>query len=163
MLKYVKTWVNNSIFWILMFYSLLLPSQVVATNGDTHLGGEDFDQRVMEHFIKLYKKKTGKRLTLLINDVAAYCSTHSHWDGCTFYRDQLFLKKPVQGRKWHITFFLLAGLPKIFPLQATDRFFFYYSNKISRYCVAGFHPQNHAAASRCVKVEVKCSNVIMHR
>ncbi|CAF1151584.1 unnamed protein product, partial [Adineta ricciae] len=32
----------------------------VATNGDTHLGGEDFDQRVMEHFIKLFKKKTGK-------------------------------------------------------------------------------------------------------
>merc|ERR1711976_57083 len=34
----------------------------VATNGDTHLGGEDFDQRVMEHFIKLYKKKKGKDL-----------------------------------------------------------------------------------------------------
>ncbi|MED6257118.1 Endoplasmic reticulum chaperone BiP, partial [Ataeniobius toweri] len=34
--------------------------EVVATNGDTHLGGEDFDQCVMEHFIKLYKKKTGK-------------------------------------------------------------------------------------------------------
>ena len=34
--------------------------EVVATNGDTHLGGEDFDQRVMEHFIKLIKKKTGK-------------------------------------------------------------------------------------------------------
>nr|KAG5712456.1 hypothetical protein BaRGS_011430 [Batillaria attramentaria] len=34
--------------------------EVVATNGDTHLGGEDFDQRVMEHFIKLYKKKKGK-------------------------------------------------------------------------------------------------------
>lgn len=34
--------------------------EVVATNGDTHLGGEDFDQRVMEYFIKLYKKKTGK-------------------------------------------------------------------------------------------------------
>ncbi|CAF1257638.1 unnamed protein product, partial [Rotaria magnacalcarata] len=34
--------------------------EVVATNGDTHLGGEDFDQRVMEHFIKLFKKKTGK-------------------------------------------------------------------------------------------------------
>ncbi|XP_026100405.1 endoplasmic reticulum chaperone BiP-like [Carassius auratus] len=34
--------------------------EVVATNGDTHLGGEDFDQRVMEHFIKLYNKKTGK-------------------------------------------------------------------------------------------------------
>merc|ERR1711972_833544 len=36
--------------------------EVVATNGDTHLGGEDFDQRVMEHFIKLYKKKKGKDL-----------------------------------------------------------------------------------------------------
>ncbi|UXI15865.1 ABC transporter [Sarcoptes scabiei] len=34
--------------------------EVVATNGDTHLGGEDFDQRVMEHFIKLHKKKSGK-------------------------------------------------------------------------------------------------------
>ncbi|CAD5121259.1 DgyrCDS9790 [Dimorphilus gyrociliatus] len=34
--------------------------EVVATNGDTHLGGEDFDQRVIEHFIKLYKKKKGK-------------------------------------------------------------------------------------------------------
>merc|ERR1711902_127766 len=36
--------------------------EVVATNGDTHLGGEDFDQRVMDHFIKLYKKKKGKDL-----------------------------------------------------------------------------------------------------
>jgi len=34
--------------------------EVVATNGDTHLGGEDFDQRVMEHFFQLWKKKTGK-------------------------------------------------------------------------------------------------------
>jgi len=34
--------------------------EVVSTNGDTHLGGEDFDQRVMEHFIKMYKKKHGK-------------------------------------------------------------------------------------------------------
>lgn len=36
--------------------------EVVATNGDTHLGGEDFDQRVIEHFIKVFKKKTGKDL-----------------------------------------------------------------------------------------------------
>merc|ERR1712071_178087 len=31
--------------------------EVVSTNGDTHLGGEDFDQRVMDHFIKVIKKK----------------------------------------------------------------------------------------------------------
>ncbi|XP_046367445.2 endoplasmic reticulum chaperone BiP-like [Haliotis rufescens] len=36
--------------------------EVLATNGDTHLGGEDFDQRVMEFFIKLYKKKTKRNL-----------------------------------------------------------------------------------------------------
>ena len=33
--------------------------EVVATNGDTHLGGEDFDQRVMDYFIKLWKSKNG--------------------------------------------------------------------------------------------------------
>jgi heat shock protein 5 len=31
--------------------------EVLATAGDTHLGGEDFDQRVMEHFIKVIKNK----------------------------------------------------------------------------------------------------------
>ena len=31
--------------------------EVLSTNGDTHSGGEDFDQRVMEYFIKLIKKK----------------------------------------------------------------------------------------------------------
>ncbi|KXZ42737.1 hypothetical protein GPECTOR_121g437 [Gonium pectorale] len=34
--------------------------EVMSTNGDTHLGGEDFDQRVMEYFIKLIKKKYKK-------------------------------------------------------------------------------------------------------
>jgi heat shock protein 5 len=34
--------------------------EVVATAGDTHLGGEDFDQRVMQHFIKVFNKKSGK-------------------------------------------------------------------------------------------------------
>ncbi|CAG8509045.1 3834_t:CDS:2 [Ambispora leptoticha] len=32
--------------------------EVLATAGDTHLGGEDFDNRVIEYFIKLYKKKS---------------------------------------------------------------------------------------------------------
>jgi len=31
--------------------------EVLATNGDTHLGGEDFDQRVMQYFIKMLKKR----------------------------------------------------------------------------------------------------------
>ena len=28
--------------------------EVLATNGDTHLGGEDFDQRTMKYFMKLF-------------------------------------------------------------------------------------------------------------
>ena len=31
--------------------------EVVSTAGDTHLGGEDFDQRLTDHFIKIFKKK----------------------------------------------------------------------------------------------------------
>mmetsp|Transcript_9345 Transcript_9345/g.8800 ORF Transcript_9345/g.8800 Transcript_9345/m.8800 type:complete len:134 (+) Transcript_9345:366-767(+) len=34
--------------------------EVVATSGDTHLGGEDFDQRLAEHFVKVFKKKHEK-------------------------------------------------------------------------------------------------------
>ncbi|URE03622.1 luminal-binding protein [Musa troglodytarum] len=37
--------------------------EVLATNGDTHLGGEDFDQRIMEYFIELVKKKHGKDIS----------------------------------------------------------------------------------------------------
>ena len=33
--------------------------EVLATAGDTHLGGEDFDNRVIDYLVKLYKKKTG--------------------------------------------------------------------------------------------------------
>jgi len=33
--------------------------EVVATNGDTHLGGEDFDQRTMEFLLKQFQKKSG--------------------------------------------------------------------------------------------------------
>lgn len=33
--------------------------EVIGTNGDTHLGGEDFDQRVLDHFMKLIQKKSG--------------------------------------------------------------------------------------------------------
>eukprot|EP00938_MAST-03A_sp_MAST-3A-sp1_P003079 g3079.t1 len=31
--------------------------EVKATAGDTHLGGEDFDNNVVEHFVKLFKRK----------------------------------------------------------------------------------------------------------
>eukprot|EP00183_Erythrolobus_madagascarensis_P005525 CAMPEP_0185845368 /NCGR_PEP_ID=MMETSP1354-20130828/1363_1 /TAXON_ID=708628 /ORGANISM="Erythrolobus madagascarensis, Strain CCMP3276" /LENGTH=665 /DNA_ID=CAMNT_0028545323 /DNA_START=62 /DNA_END=2059 /DNA_ORIENTATION=- len=37
--------------------------EVLATNGDTHLGGEDFDQRVMDYLMKLFKKKTNKDMS----------------------------------------------------------------------------------------------------
>ena len=34
--------------------------EVLSTAGDTHLGGEDFDQRMQEHFVQEFKRKTGK-------------------------------------------------------------------------------------------------------
>merc|ERR1719181_877037 len=34
--------------------------EVIATNGDTHLGGEDFDRRILDYVLKLFKKKSGK-------------------------------------------------------------------------------------------------------
>ncbi|KAI7871612.1 heat shock protein 70 family [Spinellus fusiger] len=37
--------------------------EVLATAGDTHLGGEDFDSRVMDHFIKVWKKKHSEDVT----------------------------------------------------------------------------------------------------
>ncbi|XP_017977288.1 PREDICTED: luminal-binding protein 5 isoform X1 [Theobroma cacao] len=37
--------------------------EVLATSGDTHLGGEDFDHRVMDYFIKLIKKKYNKDIS----------------------------------------------------------------------------------------------------
>ncbi|RPD78209.1 heat shock protein 70 [Lentinus tigrinus ALCF2SS1-7] len=33
--------------------------EVLATAGDTHLGGEDFDNRVIDYLVKRYKKHTG--------------------------------------------------------------------------------------------------------
>jgi heat shock protein 5 len=33
--------------------------EVLATAGDTHLGGEDFDQRLTDHIVKVFKKKHG--------------------------------------------------------------------------------------------------------
>ncbi|KAI5849792.1 heat shock protein 70 family [Tricharina praecox] len=37
--------------------------EVLSTAGDTHLGGEDFDQRVISHFTKLYNKKHSVEIT----------------------------------------------------------------------------------------------------
>ena len=37
--------------------------QVKATNGDTHLGGEDFDQRLMDYVMSQFKKKHRKDIT----------------------------------------------------------------------------------------------------
>jgi heat shock protein 1/8 len=37
--------------------------EVKATAGDTHLGGEDFDQRMMDHFVKEFKMKHKKDMT----------------------------------------------------------------------------------------------------
>lgn len=42
--------------------------EVLSTNGDTHLGGEDFDNRIVNHFLEVFKKEEGIDLR---NDKAA--------------------------------------------------------------------------------------------
>lgn len=42
--------------------------EVRSTNGDTHLGGEDFDNRIVNHFIEVFQKEEGVDLK---NDKAA--------------------------------------------------------------------------------------------
>lgn len=42
--------------------------EVLSTNGDTHLGGEDFDMKIVEHFLEVFKKEQGLDLH---NDKAA--------------------------------------------------------------------------------------------
>ncbi|XP_010674036.1 luminal-binding protein 5 [Beta vulgaris subsp. vulgaris] len=37
--------------------------EVLSTSGDTHLGGEDFDHRIMDYFMKLIKKKFNKDIS----------------------------------------------------------------------------------------------------
>jgi molecular chaperone DnaK len=42
--------------------------EVKATNGDTHLGGDDFDQRIMDYIVSEFKKDQGVDIT---NDMAS--------------------------------------------------------------------------------------------
>lgn len=37
--------------------------EVISTSGDTHLGGEDFDQRVLDYYMKLIKRKHKKDIS----------------------------------------------------------------------------------------------------
>jgi molecular chaperone DnaK (HSP70) len=39
--------------------------EVKATAGDTHLGGEDFDNRLVNHFVQEFKRKNKKGLNFL--------------------------------------------------------------------------------------------------
>ena len=38
--------------------------EVIATNGDTHLGGKDLDQRLLDHSINVFQEASGADLTL---------------------------------------------------------------------------------------------------
>jgi heat shock protein 1/8 len=40
--------------------------EVKATAGDTHLGGEDFDNRLVNHFVQEFKRKNKKGLTIFL-------------------------------------------------------------------------------------------------
>lgn len=37
--------------------------EVISTSGDTHLGGDDFDNRVLDYFVKLIRRKSNKDIS----------------------------------------------------------------------------------------------------
>ena len=43
--------------------------EVKATAGDTHLGGEDFDNRMVKHFINEFKRQHGKDISRNVRSV----------------------------------------------------------------------------------------------
>ena len=43
--------------------------EVKSTAGDTHLGGEDFDNRLVNHFINEFKRKNKKGMTFFFNSL----------------------------------------------------------------------------------------------
>eukprot|EP00758_Cryptobia_borreli_P007212 Tbor_TRINITY_DN5259_c0_g2::TRINITY_DN5259_c0_g2_i1::g.16404::m.16404/K09490/HSPA5, BIP; heat shock 70kDa protein 5 len=58
--------------------------EVEATNGDTHLGGEDFDNRIIEHFVRIISMKHNKDIS---NNSAALAR----------------LRKAAEGAKRHLS------------------------------------------------------------
>ncbi|KAF8998640.1 HSP70-domain-containing protein [Hymenopellis radicata] len=46
--------------------------EVKGTAGDTHLGGEDFDNRLVNHFVEEFKRKNKKGMSILFNLVYIY-------------------------------------------------------------------------------------------
>jgi L1 cell adhesion molecule like protein len=48
--------------------------EVKATAGDTHLGGEDFDNRLVEHFVQEFKKKFRSACINLFHVVCTWCA-----------------------------------------------------------------------------------------
>lgn len=52
--------------------------EVLATAGDTHLGGEDFDQQVVDYFVKKYNEDNGvdvRRVSSVLSDFRLwYCT-----------------------------------------------------------------------------------------
>ena len=42
--------------------------KVKATAGDAHLGGEDFDNRLVNHFVQEFKRKNKKGESIFLND-----------------------------------------------------------------------------------------------
>jgi molecular chaperone DnaK (HSP70) len=47
--------------------------EVLATAGDTHLGGEDFDQQVVDYFVKKYNKDNGVDVRGVSSALGDFC------------------------------------------------------------------------------------------
>ena len=60
--------------------------RVLATSGDTHLGGADFDQRIMDWFVARFKMKHEKDLSTSKRVRTAHCILHTACTHCTILK-----------------------------------------------------------------------------
>ena len=68
--------------------------EVLATSGDTHLGGEDFDNRVISHLLKVFARKTGVDAS---GDKRAVRSCAARWSSQARASSQHQVKVEVEG------------------------------------------------------------------
>jgi molecular chaperone DnaK (HSP70) len=66
--------------------------EVKSTNGDTHLGGEDFDIVLVNYIINEFKKESGLDLSLVPSDLGTQITSPDGWTEIEFYDVQRIME-----------------------------------------------------------------------
>lgn len=62
--------------------------EVKSTNGDTFLGGEDFDQHLLKHIVKEFKREVNNEAQLVLNVCLSAAVQSAAFSACLFFSFQ---------------------------------------------------------------------------